>query len=213
MSSSACRQIQAGTTTATVANASAAASCLTFNYGSKSFSVISSNILNDASKKCKYYPRECLLKKETVNETTEVCTHLFKCSIENCTNSTHLPCYINMVDKFKDSVHLEMDTSVGMVTPLFCGKQCYNKYLAVLKSKANKNDNSRQKMWNNDGPSEEVNSMQTLLDWVTVEENYFNWRGGTSDGKTTGKTKTALAQQIRELILYEGKCCVKKFMF
>ena len=54
--------------------------------------------------------------------------------------------------------------------------------------------------------------MQVLLDWITVEENYSDWREGKVDGKTTAKSKLSIATEISALILQKGKSLNSKLV-
>ena len=63
----------------------------------------------------------------------------------------------------------------------------------------------RSKMWNNDCPTENVSSIKIIIDWITVEENYYNWRGGKVDGRISPKTKIQLAKKIQDLIEEKGE--------
>ncbi len=55
--------------------------------------------------------------------------------------------------------------------------------------------------WHADGPSNEINSMSILLDWLTSGQNYNRWRGGD---KKNGSTKMTIANEISCLIKESG---------
>ena len=55
-------------------------------------------------------------------------------------------------------------------------------------------------MWNNDGPTEDVNSLSILLRWITAEGNYNRYRGDIQHGKT----KSAIAGEIVSLMEGQG---------
>ena len=65
-----------------------------------------------------------------------------------------------------------------------------------VEKEKDRENGTRSKMWNNDGPTEGVSSIQISIDWITVEESYYNWLGGKVDGRTLPKTKMQLAKEI-----------------
>lgn len=55
--------------------------------------------------------------------------------------------------------------------------------------------------WTNDGPNANVNSLQVLLDWMTIPGNYNRFTGGTGQ---RGETKQTVAVEIQNKIKAAG---------
>ena len=82
---------------------------------------------------------------------------------------------------------------------MFCGKQCFNYHKKVLKAASSKAKG--RVSWQTDGPTPEINSMAVMLDWLTTDGNYSQWRGGD---KQNGTTKMGIANEIRQIIREKG---------
>jgi len=88
----------------------------------------------------------------------------------------------------------------GSEDEVFCGKRCYNR----MSKDAAGGDGSTPKgriPWHDDGPNNQVNSMEIIIDWITTGENYNRWRGGD---KHCGATKSSIATEIAETIKATG---------
>lgn len=56
-------------------------------------------------------------------------------------NVVHAPCYVNMVNSCKEGILPTYDIEgKGSINPMFCGKNCYNKYYVDLKNLQKKKD-------------------------------------------------------------------------
>lgn len=113
-----------------------------------------------------------------------------------------------MVNTSKEGILPEYDVEkTGLINPLFCGKHCYNKFVSDIKNlqkKKEKEDELNLSRWHNDGKTPTVNSMQVLINWLTDEANYTNYRGGKVNGQTDGKSKMAFCGDISNEIVNKG---------
>ena len=58
----------------------------------------------------------------------------------------------------------------------------------MIKNEAEaKEEEPRRGFWHNDGPNDQVNSLQILLDWMTTESNYTKWKGSDNNSGITKK--------------------------
>lgn len=67
-------------------------------------------------------------------------------------------------------------------------------------------DSSRL-LWHEDGPSESVNSLSVLVDWLTTEGNYARYRGSDDEGRTPAEgviDKRGYCNMIAELMRRSG---------
>ena len=153
---------------------------------------------------CKYaVNRNCMLKKKNCNISVGI--ELYMCQIESCSNVLHIPCYVNMVKTCKEGMYPTLDSSKGLINLLFCGKVCYNKHLMEVKNKEKEKDaENKLKQWHCDGKEGGVHSMEVLMNWLTDEVNYSNYRGGKVAGTTDGKSKLTLCGDISNLIYEKG---------
>ena len=69
----------------------------------------------------------------------------------------------------------------------------------MLEAAANKNKG--RVPWQTDGPTQEINSMAIIIDWLTQEGNYNRWCGGD---RQNGTTKLGIASEISQLIKDKG---------
>jgi hypothetical protein len=116
---------------------------------------------------------------------------------ESCEKKFHLDCYVYFLC---DTKNLDKVTSNGPFSTcvLLCGKGCLKKHID------GKKDTSSVvgKRWNNDGENGQ-SSLAILIDWLTTEPNYANYRSG---GKTSedAKTKEYYAKQIQAKMVSVG---------
>lgn len=142
-----------------------------------------SNIRHTSTMQCKLF-KTCKNKSET---------DLVQCSL--CKeNWIHVECYKDMILNFGCEVDSDSIANIGHV----CGKRCWNKSLKPTPKPA---DDTRRVFWHTDGPSEDVNSLSVLIEWLTHEGNYTKWKGGN---KHSGVTKNTLASQIVAEIKSKG---------
>jgi len=79
------------------------------------------------------------------------------------------------------------------------GGQCFNNNKKVLEEAANKNKG--RVLWQTDGLTPEINSLAVIIDWLTKEGNYNQWRGGD---KQNGMTKVGIENEISQIIKDKG---------
>ena len=133
----------------------------------------------------------CKLIKKCKNKSN---TNLVKCSV--CiTNWIHKECYKTFFCSEEDGGR----TGDGSIDTPICGRSCLNK--ALKQKSSSSTEETKRVFWHNDGPTESINSLSLLIDWLTHEENYTKWKGGN---KHSGSTKNTLASQILEKIKKNG---------
>ena len=162
----------------------------------------SSLVAPSSTFKCKYDGGRC---KCVVEKDQSLPQEMFQCYVDECEKVAHASCYVHLVESEKYSallVHNALDGSV--IHPIVCGKACYRKFVNTQKD-AEKEKKRNQSLWTKDGPDDTVSSMSVLIEWLTEEENYNNYRGGSVNGSTTGDSKMAICEQIRQIIRNKGK--------
>jgi len=111
---------------------------------------------------------------------------LDECNNPECHNVIHPSCFNKLLVTFAE------DEWEG---PSFCGKRCFNSHKKVLEVTANKGN--ERVPWHTDGPTPELNSMAVIIDWLTTDGNYSQFRGGY---KQNGMTKLGIANELSQLI-------------
>ena len=132
--------------------------------------------------------RNCKLGSKCLDKDGEI----VDCGNAKCHNAVHARCNEHLQRIFGED---------EWGRDIFCGKRCYNHMKKALSAPPT---SSRSRVpWHLDGPNEsaEVNSMATLIDWLTTNENYNRWRGGD---KHCGSTKTSIANEIAAVIKEKG---------
>jgi len=112
------------------------------------------------------------------------------CNGSCCQNFIHQSCFEEVISAVAEN---EWE---GL---LFCGKLCFNNKKKVLEGAANKYIG--RVPWQTDGPTPEINSMAVILDWLTKEGNYNQWR---RVNKQNGTTKKGIANEISQIIKDKG---------
>lgn len=127
----------------------------------------------------------CCLKKCPNKTDADKCIFF-----PTCKKFIHNPCARAILTKTEVEVWPPDDT-------LICSKRCYNKWKKHEDEKVNpkkKKAGTAKATWD-DG------SMKVLLDWLTTEENYTMYSGGTgNDGKTKAAFQKEIAAYINERV-------------
>jgi hypothetical protein len=120
---------------------------------------------------------------------------VFKCSAHDCPKMGHRLCFSRVLDNLKLQP-IEIDDDVKYA----CTKKCYNGLKALITG-------TSRAVWTKDGPtgpSDSTNSESVLLDWMTTEGNFRDYRGNKQ-----GKTKVHYCTAIAARILAEGITAVR----
>ena len=134
-----------------------------------------------------------------INKLMEEDNLLKLCSLKGCASLVHSGCWQKFV-----VFELKKPT---MVTEVVCSlshlKQLEKQILNVKKRQgSNINVTKKQRIsWNDDGPTPDISSMGSLLDWITTSDNYNRYRGGEGQ---QGEKKSSVAQEIARFILDQG---------
>jgi hypothetical protein len=84
-----------------------------------------------------------------------------------------------------------------------CGLRCYKsviKHIAGVKQSNTSNDGKSWLSWSNDGPQTGINSLQILLDWITMAGNYSRFTGGI--GRETKLTVAGFEPKFHLQVLW-----------
>jgi len=107
------------------------------------------------------------------------------CNSSGCQNFIHQSCFKKVMSAV--AKHESEDL-------LFCGKRYFNNNKKVLEAAANKNKD--RVLWQTDSPTPEINSMVVIINWLTKEGNYNQWRGGNK--------QNGIANEISQIIKDKG---------
>jgi hypothetical protein len=118
-------------------------------------------------------------------------TSFLTCAKEGCEKLVHIMFYQEgAILKDKNGTNLPA-LSDGKVV---CTKGCYHAY-----QKASSGADSSRGKWTSDGkmgPEDPNTSMQILIDWMTTEGNYSNYRGKGNNGATKLQFAMILAEKM-----------------
>jgi hypothetical protein len=121
---------------------------------------------------------------------------LFGCSFPSCTKQVHDVCYRVVIEMKHNLDGLVGTTGSGGEELRVCTKKCY---MALQRAMSG---SEQRILWTRDGrngPTDPVNSMSVLIDWLATDGNFSRFRGNNG-----GETKLAICQEIADLMKEKG---------